>query len=177
MKVHYYWILPNQPYRAQLDSSREKLNSMNTQNDGQPGTTPAPPNPLAGMDLGSLLSNPAVMNMAQNFMTNPQVQNMFANMMAGGNNPGAPGNPTEQVPPQQGAAAADPDVNNAGAGGFGPGFGGGIDFSTVLNATSQFAAQMQQQNPDVVENLRAQFRQESPMPNVPPPDEKQPEPK
>ena len=33
-------------------------------------------NPLAGLDIQNLLSNPAVMNMAQNFMQNPAMQNM-----------------------------------------------------------------------------------------------------
>jgi len=157
----------NQPYKAQLDSAREKLSTRNT---SQPGAPPAPPNPLGGMDLSALLSNPAVMSMAQNFMSNPQVQNMFTNMMGGGGGAAAPGsNPTE-TSSQEGAAAG--DSASAGVGGF----GSGIDFNSVLNATSTFAAQMQQQNPEVVENLRAHFHQGT-NPNFPPPDENKPDPK
>lgn len=132
----------NQPYRVQLDSAQEKLNASKQQQQ-QPQQ---PPNPLAGMDLSSLLSNPAVMNMAQSFMSNPQVQNMFTNMMGGpGGGGGGPEGGEPQMPPQ------------------GP--PGGFDFNTVLNATSQFASQMQTQNPEVVENLRSQFQQGG----VPPP--------
>merc|ERR1711992_519393 len=60
----------NQPYRAQLDSAKEKLRASKQQQQQQ--QQPQPPNPLAGMDLSSLLSNPAVMNMAQSFMSNRQ---------------------------------------------------------------------------------------------------------
>jgi len=158
----------NQTYRSQLYSAQEKLGSKQ-----QPGSVPPPPqpaNPLAGMDLSSLLSNPAVMNMAQNFMSNPQVQNMFTNMMGGGGGTSAgAGAGSGPNAPQEGTGGAD---STPGGGGL----GGGIDFNTVLNATSQFAAQMQQQNPDIVENLRAQFHQGSVPTDFPPPDEKNPDP-
>lgn len=134
----------NQPYRVQLDSAQEKLNASKQQQQ-QPQQ---PPNPLAGMDLSSLLSNPAVMNMAQSFMSNPQVQNMFTNMMGG---PGGGGG---------GPEAGEPEMPSQGA-------PGGFDFNTVLNATSQFASQMQTQNPEMVENLRSQFQGGVP-PNMPP---------
>jgi len=130
----------NQPYRAQLESAREKLNGAKQQQQPQ---QPQPPNPLAGMDLSSLLSNPAVMNMAQSFMSNPQVQNMFTNMMGG-----APG----------GDAAPRGDGGAPPAGGM-PGGLGGLDFNSVLSATSQFASQMQQNNPEMVDQLRSQFQQ------------------
>merc|ERR1712183_874233 len=154
----------NQPYRAQLEGAREKLNGGKQQQQQQ--QPPQPPNPLAGMDLSSLLSNPAVMNMAQSFMSNPQVQNMFTNMMGGP--PGGDGNPGPEgaAPPPTGAppGAGMPGMPGAGA--------GGLDFNAVLNATSQFASQMQQQNPEMVENMRAQFQQ--PPPQQPAePDEKQ----
>jgi len=163
----------NQPYRVQLDSAREKLNAKNGQ--ATAGGAPAAPNPLAGMDLSALLSNPAVMNMAQNFMTNPQVQNMFANMMggpggdpSGGGAPAAGGVPNPQV---GGGTQAPPPPAEAPNPMAGFGAGGGFDFNTVLNATSQFASQMQSQNPDVVENLRAQFRQDTPGSENPPQEE------
>ena len=133
----------NQPYRVQLDSAREKLNAQQ-----QPPPQPQGPNPLAGMDLSSLLNNPAVMNMAQSFMTNPQVQNMFTNMMGGGGAPPAGGaNPAAAAP---GGADAPP----AAAGGFPP----GLDFGSLMSATSNFATQMQQNNPEMVDQLRTQFQ-------------------
>jgi len=161
----------NQPYRTQLQSAKEKLNGGGAQQQQQQ----QPPNPLAGMDLGSLLSNPAVMNMAQSFMSNPQVQNMFTNMM--GSAGGPPGGGPEEAqggppPPPQETPGAAPQPGG-GAGGLG-GLGGmgGIDFNTVLNATSQFAAQMQQQNPEMVENLRQQFQGGADSGAPPPNDEK-----
>lgn len=46
---------------------------------------------LGGFDLGSLLTNPAIMNMAQTFMSNPGVQQMMTNMMQGAGGGGAAG--------------------------------------------------------------------------------------
>lgn len=168
----------NQPYKAQLESARDKLREKLGQDSNQQGgTAQTAPNPLGGMDLNALLSNPAVMNMAQNFMTNPQVQNMFANMMggSGAGEGGAPtgGNPAEaNQPPVAAQPTGGAAPNPMGGAGF-----GNFDFSTVLNATSQFAQQMQQQNPEMVDNLRSQF-QSGPMPNFDPNnEEKKPEPK
>lgn len=130
----------NAPYKVQLDSAKEKL----TGKKNQANATPSASNPLAGMDLSALLSNPAVMNMAQSFMASPQVQSMFSNMMSGSGNDqangggGVPGAPPGGPPP-------------------GPGLGG-LDFNSLLNATSQVASQLQQQNPDVVDTLRSQFQ-------------------
>jgi len=147
----------NQPYRAQFESAREKVNGNKSQQQQQ--QQQQPPNPLAGMDLSSLLSNPAVMNMAQSFMSNPQVQNMFTNMMGGPAGADAcPGSDEAAGPPPTGAA-----------GGGAP----GLDFNAVLNATSQFASQMQQRNPEMVENLRAQFQQPQPQSNPSEHDEKE----
>lgn len=137
----------NQPYRVQLDSARDKLNAQQQQPPQQP---PQGPNPLAGMDLSSLLNNPAVMNMAQSFMTNPQVQNMFTNMMGGGGAPPAGG----ANPAAPSGADAPPAAAPPAAGGFPP----GLDFGSLMNATSNFATQMQQNNPEMVDQLRTQFQ-------------------
>lgn len=69
-------------YQTSLSQVEEKI--LESQPGG--GARPAPgglPN-LGGMDLGSLLTNPAIMDMAQTFMSNPGVQQMMTNMMAGG---------------------------------------------------------------------------------------------
>jgi len=182
----------NQPYQAQLDLARGKLNEKLGNNAANPGGAaggaPNASNPLAGMDLNSLLSNPAVMNMAQSFMQNPQVQNMFANMMGGAGGESAPpaaagahpeANSQQQTQPEGAAASGPPPMNPGAPPNLGSAFGN-IDFNSILTQTSQFAAQMQQTNPEMVENLRAQFQQ-GPMPNVNlnqnPPDDKKTEPK
>jgi len=182
----------NQPYKAQLDLAKGKLNEKlghNTSHPGgAPGSQPNPSNPLAGMDLNSLLANPAVMNMATSFMQNPQVQNMFANMMGGAGGDGSSANPTpcgnpneansqQQTPQPPGATASGSCPMNPAAANLGSAFQN-IDFNSVLTATTQFAAQMQQENPAMVENLRAQFQQGSTQNvNPNPSDDKKTEPK
>jgi small glutamine-rich tetratricopeptide repeat-containing protein alpha len=84
---------------------------------------------LGGLDLTSLLSNPALMNMATSMLSNPQMQQMMASMMAGASGAGGPAAP--------GAA---------------PGV------SSLLQAGQQLAQQMQQSNPELVEQLRSQMR-------------------
>jgi len=81
---------------------------------------------LGGMDISSLLSNPALMNMATSMLSNPQMQQMMASMMSGG------------------TAAAGP--------------GGPPNISSLLQAGQQLAQQMQQSNPELVEQLRTQMR-------------------
>merc|ERR1719163_128718 len=99
------------------------------------------------------------MNMAQNFMSNPQVQNMFTNMMGGA---GGPPNQTDDSSQQNGDVPHNPNGATGAAAADPPnplGNFGGIDFNSVFNATSQFATQMQQQDPEMVNNLRNQFQQ------------------
>ncbi|XP_029187909.1 small glutamine-rich tetratricopeptide repeat-containing protein alpha-like [Acropora millepora] len=68
-------------YQNSLSQVEEKIKGSQEQE-----TRPAPGGfpGFGGLDLGSLLTNPAVMNMAQTFMSNPGVQQMMTNMMAGG---------------------------------------------------------------------------------------------
>jgi len=81
---------PHSPfYQTSLSQVEEKIKE--SQQGG--GARPAPgglPN-LGGMDLGALLTNPAIMDMAQTFMTNPGVQQMMTNMMTGGGGPAGMG--------------------------------------------------------------------------------------
>ncbi len=44
---------------------------------------------LGGLDLGGLLGNPALMNMATTLLSDPNMQNMMGQLMSGGM-PGAP---------------------------------------------------------------------------------------
>lgn len=76
-------------YQTSLSQVEEKLRE--SQQGG--GTRPAPagfPN-LGGMDLGALLTNPAIVDMAQSFMSNPGVQQMMSSMMSSGGPPGGAG--------------------------------------------------------------------------------------
>jgi len=157
----------NASYKTNLELAKDNLKTNNAA--AGAGATATPPNPLAGLDLNSLLSNPAVMNMAQSFMQNPQMQNMFANMMGGA----APPQPPQQPPPTQSAEAQEPTPPGAAAGGGGGGFQmpAGLDFANIMNATQSFAEQMRQENPDLVDNLRAQYQQ-GPHPGAPPSEEK-----
>lgn len=78
-------------YQSSLSQVEDKLRE--SQQGGAGNTRPAPggvPN-LGGLDLGSLLTNPAIMDMAQTFMSNPSVQQMMTNMMGGGGGGGAAG--------------------------------------------------------------------------------------
>merc|ERR1712113_830290 len=79
-----------------------------------------------GMDLGSFLNNPALMNMATTMLSDPNMQNMMGQLMGGG-----------------------------GMGGGGAGGAGNID--NLLQAGQRLAEQMQNQNPELVEQLRRQM--------------------
>ncbi|KAG7456795.1 hypothetical protein MATL_G00239580 [Megalops atlanticus] len=97
---------------------------------------PSPTGGVGGMDLAGLLSNPGFMSMASSLMNNPQVQQMMSGMMSG----------------------AYGSVGAAGA----PGTGGPNDLSGLIQAGQQFAQQMQQQNPELIEQLRSQIRSRPP---------------
>jgi len=177
----------NTSYQNNLDLAKEKLSSpksaaegINSSGFGASSAGAAPgANPLANMDIGSLLSNPAVMNMAQSFMQNPQMQNMFSSMMGGaaggGGGAGAPppGAPQDASTPSHANSAAGmppqgevPQPNPFG--------GGGLDFANIMNATQQFAEQMRTTNPDLVNDLRSQFQQGGgDQPQNPPPSDQQ----
>merc|ERR1712012_1202950 len=83
-----------------------------------------------GMDLSSFLNNPALMNMATTMLQDPNTQAMMGQMMGGQG--GVPGGP-------------------AGPGGPPP------DMASLLQAGQQLAQQMQQSNPELVEQLRRQM--------------------
>ena len=71
----------NESYRSNLKLAQDKLNAAGGTSPGpQPGGFPAG---LGNMDLGSLLGNPALMNMAQTMMSDPNMQAMMGQMMGG----------------------------------------------------------------------------------------------
>lgn len=152
----------NQSYKDNVEAVREKINAgpnitPTVGGDGIPGMPPGmagmPPGMpnLAGMDFSQILNNPAFMNMAQQFMADPNMQQAFAQMadqfMTAGGIPGAPG--------AGGMPGAAPE---------GPGAGGGIpenfDVQAMMNnpALREMAESFEAQNPDMMDQLRRQFR-------------------
>lgn len=162
----------NDSYKGNLAIAEEKLRSEPSQ---------PPVNPFAGMgglggllggggagtpDIGSLLNNPALMNMATQLMSDPNMQNMMSNLMGGmGGGAGVPqgaaptavpptapagATPSNSVPNNPPSAAAPPPPPPAAAAAA-----GGME--ALLNAGRQLAEQMQTQHPELVEQLRQQM--------------------
>lgn len=167
----------NSAYKQNLELANERVQAGRQQPAMGGGGAP---NPLGGLDLSNLLQNPAVMNMAASFMQNPQMQSMFANMMGNAQNPNEPANPTTTPTPTSETAAPPPtsapqpsessDQSEASrefqqATGFQ--LPEGLDLNQVLGATQNFAQQMRETNPELVEQLRQQF-QSGPQPQPPP---------
>lgn len=119
----------NESYRNNLKIAEEKVAEQ----------TPQLGNPF---DLSSLLSNPALMNMATQLMTDPNMQNLMGGLMSGAmsNNP-------------QDSAQADIGVG-ANVGNVGASSGAPTGIEALLQAGQQIAAQMQASNPDLVNQLR-----------------------
>eukprot|EP00794_Sanderia_malayensis_P003532 gene3532-4033_t len=142
----------NESYQTNLNLIKEKMNTekkpAESQSQPQPQQAGGMPN-LGGIDFGSLLSNPAVMNMAQNLMQNPQMQQMFSSFA----NAGAGGQGGEQA-----AAGGDPTAGGgAPAGGF-----GNMNFNELLGASQQFARNLQDENPELAAELKSQFKNAAP---------------
>lgn len=76
-------------YQSSLSQVEEKLRESQQGGAGNTRPTPGGVPSLGGLDLGTLLTNPAIMDMAQTFMSNPSVQQMMTNMMGGGGGGGA----------------------------------------------------------------------------------------
>merc|ERR1719402_958209 len=86
----------NESYKSNLQIAEDKVKS---------GVAPAGGMPMfpgmggpGGLDLGSFLNNPALMNMATTMLSDPNMQQMMSQMMGGaggmgGGAPGAPGVP------------------------------------------------------------------------------------
>ncbi|CAG2121933.1 unnamed protein product, partial [Medioppia subpectinata] len=108
----------NESYRNNLKIAEDKVAEQSSQF-GNP------------FDLSSLLSNPALMNMATQLMSDPNMQNLMGGLMSGA----MPNNNQEPTP----EAGAGPP-------------GGGLE--ALLQAGQQIAAQMQASNPDLVNQLR-----------------------
>ncbi|KAK2145566.1 hypothetical protein LSH36_673g01049 [Paralvinella palmiformis] len=109
----------NEGYKASLEQAEHKLQEVLQSGDMGAGLN------LGGLDFTSMLSNPALMNMATNMMSIPHIQQMMANVMS----------------------------NTGGAGAE-----GGSAIGSLLQAGQQLAQQMQETNPELVEQLRRQMQ-------------------
>nr|XP_029489578.1 small glutamine-rich tetratricopeptide repeat-containing protein alpha-like [Oncorhynchus nerka] len=141
----------NDTYKSNLKIAEQKME------------TPSPTGGMGGVDLAGLLSNPGFMNMASGLMNNPQVQQMMSGMMSGAYGPmGAPAVPG--LGPGLGAAplGAGPGLGAGPAAGVGVVGAGPGDISGLIQAGQQFAQQMQQQNPELIEQLRSQIHSRTP---------------
>ncbi|XP_041086715.1 small glutamine-rich tetratricopeptide repeat-containing protein alpha-like isoform X1 [Polyodon spathula] len=133
----------NNTYKSNLKIAEQKMREL-----------PSPTGGVGGVDLAGLLSNPGFMNMASSLMTNPQVQQLMSGMMSGSYGPvGATG---------AGAGAGQGVGVGVGRGGAGPVGTGPNDLSGLIQAGQQFAQQMQQENPDLIEQLRIHIRSRLP---------------
>lgn len=128
----------NEGYKKNLGLAKEKLQAA-TQKPQMPGF-PDMGGLMGGLGGGGgfseFLQNPAFMDMAKQVMENPAMKQMAMNMM--GSMMGGQGVP-------------DPSGAGGSAGGAPP------SMDAFLNMGQQMAEQMSQQNPELVEQLRAQM--------------------
>ncbi|XP_065834274.1 small glutamine-rich tetratricopeptide repeat-containing protein alpha-like [Oscarella lobularis] len=140
----------NQSYKTCLQVVQQKLASKSSSSSSSSaataeGAAPPPPPPqaqaspsaaggfpgLGGMDLGALFNNPAMMSMAQNVMSNPAMMNMAASMFS--------------------------SMSQGGGGGGGAGGAGGGGMPDLFAMGQQFTEQLQQENPELLDQLKDQF--------------------
>ncbi|XP_039259914.2 small glutamine-rich tetratricopeptide repeat-containing protein beta-like [Styela clava] len=119
----------NEGYRKNMQIAKEKLDEIKSNMTSGPGMP----------DLSQIFQNPALMNMAQQVMSDPNMQRMAMNMMGGFMGRGQ-GEEQSAEPQQSGDSAQTvPDI------------------SDMLQMGQQFASQVSQQHPELIENLRNQM--------------------
>ncbi|XP_038048346.1 small glutamine-rich tetratricopeptide repeat-containing protein alpha-like [Patiria miniata] len=114
----------NDSYQTNLRIAEKKLKDANLGGGGG-GGMPNLGQGLGGMDLGSFLNNPALMNAASSLLQNPQMQNMMSSMMGQAMQPEEGQNPDQQA-----------------------------SMANLLQVGQQMASQIQQQNPDLVQQIQ-----------------------
>jgi small glutamine-rich tetratricopeptide repeat-containing protein alpha len=149
----------NESYRTNLSIAEDKVSELERQD-----PLSALTGGLGNFDIGSVLQNPALMQMASQVMSDPAMQNLMSNIMG------------NIVPPQPGSAGATTgDQSSSSSGSAGPttGTSGDADASAaagsaaagglpsgldgLFRAGQAFAARMQEQNPDLINQLRNQM--------------------
>ncbi|XP_071521771.1 small glutamine-rich tetratricopeptide repeat-containing protein alpha-like isoform X3 [Panulirus ornatus] len=140
----------NESHRGNLAIAEEKLLSEPQHRPNSGGFGPGVGLPfglgnLAGLggsggpDLSSMLNNPALMNMATQLMSDPNMQNMMSSFM--GNISGMGGASNVPSGGSSGSTAAP----------------AGTGMEALLSAGRQLAEQMQNQHPELVEQIRQQM--------------------
>eukprot|EP00092_Neocalanus_flemingeri_P016427 GFUD01017777.1.p1 GENE.GFUD01017777.1~~GFUD01017777.1.p1 ORF type:complete len:374 (-),score=154.83 GFUD01017777.1:188-1309(-) len=171
----------NDSYKSNLQIAEDKVKSgVSPGMGGMPGMGgfPGMGGP-GGLDLGSFLNNPALMNMATTMLSDPNMQQMMGQMMGAGGMMGGPGG-GGGMPPVGGPAGTPGSegpnmqemmsqmMGGQGMGGGAPGApaipgapgapgGPPASMESLLQAGQQLAQQMQQSNPELVEQLRRQM--------------------
>lgn len=153
----------NESYKSNLSIAEEKVAEMERQD---------PLSALAGglgnFDIGSVLQNPALMQMASQVMADPAMQNLMTNIM-GGLAGGAPPTSAPTADTNTSNTAGSEAANGAAGAGIPP-IPGGLD--GILRAGQAFAQRMQESNPDLINQLREQV-QRNPRSDSNPEDKKQ----
>ncbi|CAB3990928.1 Small glutamine-rich tetratricopeptide repeat-containing beta [Paramuricea clavata] len=155
----------NDLYMTNLKTVEDKLReAQERSSSASQGTGGGPANMMS-----SLFSNPGIMNMASQFMANPQMQQMMTNMMSGFGGITGDDQSAGQQPPSQ-PAEGQPDSeatttpeSNTGTTGTNPEAGSGTNpeagsgaggYSNIFQFASQMAQQLQQSNPELINDLR-----------------------
>lgn len=113
---------------------------------------------LGNFDLGSVLQNPALMQMASQVMSDPAMQNLMSNIMGGLAGGAFPPQPQQQ-PPQ-----ADGDAQNS-ANSSQP---TQPPLDNILRMGHVFAQRMQEANPELIDSLRQRVQGSGTSPGVSP---------
>ncbi|XP_075695128.1 small glutamine-rich tetratricopeptide repeat-containing protein beta [Rhinoderma darwinii] len=127
----YKEAISNYQKALDLDPENESYKSYLKIAEQKVRQVPSPTSAGWGFDMASLMNNPAFVSMAASLMQDPQVQQLMSGMMS-----------------------------NAG-GGPAAGVGGLTDLSSLIQAGQQFAQQIQQQNPELIQQLRNDVRSRS----------------
>lgn len=146
----------NDGYKQNLKIVEEKLKNMSF----SPGSLP---------DMGhmgnmmSMFNNPQFMTMAQQIMSDPQMQNVMSNlvgsMFGGAGQPGGAGPEAAPATAARTAPAAAPAAAAEGPEGLNP---MGPGFDSIFQSAQQWARQMNDANPDFVNQMRERMGQLNP---------------
>lgn len=126
----------NESYKQNLSIAEDKLKEAQAKFPSNPTANPL--GGLGGFNLSGLMNNPQMVQMATQMISDPNIQNMMSQMMNSFMGPGAAG-------------------SEAGAGPEGSAPGGAPNLEGFLRAGETMAQQMEQANPELVDQLRRAF--------------------
>ncbi|XP_075038872.1 small glutamine-rich tetratricopeptide repeat-containing protein beta isoform X1 [Mixophyes fleayi] len=138
----------NESYKSYLKMAEQKARQV-----------PSPTSAGWGFDMASLMNNPAYVSMAASLMQDPQVQQL-THMIPGYVNICWNNYCASRCRQSPSTTIMSGMMSNAG-GGPAAGVGGLTDLSSLIQAGQQFAQQIQQQNPELIQQLRNHVRSRS----------------